>query len=98
MSEDTNSSEEQSQSGSPSIGVYPTAQGIALEINDGTSGTTLVLSPDDASRIAVNLITNVVMMQMNNAMRAAAERAEVERMREIITNPQGKVHVPFVKK
>jgi len=81
MSEQT----EETQGPIPSVGIYPTSQGIALETNDGTNKQVVMLSPDDASRIAINLISNIVILQMNAAMRAAAERAEVERVKNLIT-------------
>jgi len=34
---------------------------------------------------------------LNQSMRMAAERAEMERMREAILNPKGKIHDPFKK-
>lgn len=72
----------------PSIGIYPTGNGIALEINAGESQKqVIVIDPDSAGQIAVNLITNIVLFQMNMAMRAAQERAEVERLKSMITNP-----------
>lgn len=89
---------EENTQNAPSIGVFPTPNGIALEVNDGNNNCTIVLSPDDVSRIAINLITNVVMFQMNNAMRAAAERAEIDRMRDLITKGATNADVPLLKK
>ena len=71
--------------GSKAIGIYSNINGVVLDINDGEgSNIAFELSADDASRVAVNLITNVVMFQMNQAMRMAAERAEMERLRSAI--------------
>jgi len=79
----------------PSIGIYPSMHGIVLDVSDGiATKQQVLLSPDDASKIAINLITNIVLFQMNTAMRAASENIEVERMRQLIT--QGAQGVPGV--
>jgi len=79
----------------PSIGIYPSMHGIVLDVSDGLeTKQQVLLSPDDASKIAINLITNIVLFQMNTAMRAASENIEVERMRQLIT--QGVQGVPSV--
>lgn len=95
MTENTDNTQE-NQNGA-SVGVFATNNGIGIEVSDGSNVSQIVMGPDDASRIAVNLITNVVLFQMNNAMRAAAERAEIERAKQLITQGN-KGNVPFIKR
>lgn len=96
MSNFENENENGNQDGGPSIGVFLVPNGIGLEVGDGTNTSSIVLSPDDASRVAINFISNVVMFQINHAMRAASERAEIERMRDLIT--KGGSDVPLLQK
>lgn len=79
--------ETQEQQGT-AIAVFPTPQGIGLVLRspDGDEQVA-VLSPDDAGRVAMSLITTSVVFQMNEYARAAAEQAEVEKIRQMINDP-----------
>jgi len=73
----------------PGIGIYATPDGVAFVIVDGEDRHTLMLDPDDAGRIAVNLLTQVAIFQVNANMRQAMERAEVEKVKQMLAQSKG---------
>lgn len=69
---------------SQSLNVLLTDQGIVLDIDDGKNSHQVVLSSDDAGRLAVTLIQQSTIHQFTQIMKRAQEQAEFEKVRRLV--------------
>lgn len=67
-----------------SIAIYPMPQGICLEIRNGEDKEQVILSSDDAAKMATSLLTNSIIYQLNEQMRQTVKQQEFEKMRKLI--------------
>lgn len=78
----------------PTLNIYPVPQGIVLELTtpgdteEDTVSQKAILSPDDAGRVAINLITTLSVMEIQQAMSMAAAREEFEKTKSLIEKGQ----------
>ena len=66
-----------------SLAIFPTPNGIAIDIRK-KEGEPLIVSPDDAGRIVMSLLTASVMFQMQRMTQQAMEKAEFEQVKQML--------------